>query len=319
MRRAALDIGSGATKIQVSDVDITTGKILNVLFVKRIGVKLREDLSKDLDEKFSLEIQNEMVRAISQLLSEAEAFNPQEYCALATEAFRIAKNANELVDLIKKETDLSVDIISQYEEGVLGLISAASEANIDPNKVVSWDCGGGSFQIATKCDNKYFVYQEKLGSTSFRNALLEIQGKNVNDAENISLNPISQEHVDIGIKFIKDNVTKIPSEIYQKLTEDDIAVLGIGLNPLWSMEDNIKFDKNRLLLEIKQRLNLDDNGVKEKIFSNKQWKEGIPYITSQLILAYGVMDTLQIQQVEFVGTPGGIATGALLYPKYWRN
>ncbi|HXF29092.1 MAG TPA: hypothetical protein VN457_04520, partial [Chlamydiales bacterium] len=48
-RRAAFDIGSGEIKMQVSDVDLTVNKIVNVLLTDTAVVRLRENLVKSLD------------------------------------------------------------------------------------------------------------------------------------------------------------------------------------------------------------------------------------------------------------------------------
>lgn len=172
VRRAAFDIGSGQIKMQISDVDLTTNKIINVLLTDTAYVGLRENLVKSLDGKLSSNIQNKTVEAISELMKKAAPFHPEACHAIATEALRLAKNADALVERIKNETGISVTIVSQEEEGILGFISAVSEADVDPDKVVSWDFGGGSFQITTKCGDHYSVYLGRLGKTPMKNILM---------------------------------------------------------------------------------------------------------------------------------------------------
>ena len=118
VRRTAFDIGSGQIKMQVSDVDLRINKIVNVLLTDTAKVALREDLSKSSDSKLSTEIQNKTVDAISQLMQKAAHFKPEEYHAVATETLRIAKNANTLIERIKKETGLSVSIIPQRRRNI---------------------------------------------------------------------------------------------------------------------------------------------------------------------------------------------------------
>ncbi len=130
-RRVAFDIGSGQIKMQVSDVDLKANKIVNVLLTETVPIALRENLVKNLDGRLSLDIQNKTVDAISALMKKAAPFYPQACHAIATEALRLAKNSDVLVKRIKNETGLAVTIVSQEEEGILGFISAANEADVD--------------------------------------------------------------------------------------------------------------------------------------------------------------------------------------------
>lgn len=317
VRRAAFDIGSGQIKMQVSDVDITVGKIANVLLADSSRVALREDLVKSLDGRFSPEIENKLVQAIKELIRKSEPFHPQSYQAAATESFRLAKNGYALVDRIKKETGLNITIIPQEEEGVLGFISATNEANVNPERVVSWDFGGGSFQITTKCGDQFCVYQGKIGKIPFRNTLLEIQGKDVN--QTLTPNPIYKNDLYRALQFIKKNVQDVPAQILQKLLQPDVIVLGVGINPLWSMENNESYDQERVMQEIKKRLGLDDNAIMMKDSIDKAHKDSAAFVVSNLILAYSLMKTLNIHKVEYVGTQSANAIGTLLSQKYWKD
>ncbi len=315
VRRAAFDIGSGQIKMQVSDIDLTTNKIINVLLTDTAYVGLRENLVKSLDGRLSSDIQNKTVEAISELMKKATPFHPEAYHAIATEALRLAKNGDTLVERIKNEMGMSVTIVSQEEEGILGFISAMSEAHVDPYRAVSWDFGGGSFQITTKCGDHYSVYLGRLGKTPMKNALLKIQGKDLDPTS--SPNPISKLQATQAIQFVKDNIKDIPIELRQKLKQSDVVVLGVGINPLWGMQKSTHYDINRVLQELNCRLNLDDAAIRINDSITADRKEAFPYVVSNLILAYGVMEALDITQVHYVGTQGANAIGALLSPQYW--
>lgn len=315
VRRAAFDIGSGQIKMQISDVGVTVNKIINVLLTDAVYIGLRENLVNSLDGRLSVDIQNKTVEAISELIKKASSFHPETYHAIATEVLRLAKNADALIERIENETGITVTIVSQEEEGILGFISAVSELDVDPDRVVSWDFGGGSFQITTKCNGHYVVYLGRLGIIPMKNALLTIQGRDVGSA--FSPNPISKSQATQAIQFIKENIKDVPVELCQKLNCPDIVVLGVGVNPLWGMQQSTHFSSNRVLKELDGRLNLDDTAIRIKDSISVDLKESFPYIVSNLILAYGVMEALDINQVHYVGTQGANAIGALLSPKYW--
>ena len=313
-RRAAFDIGSAQIKMQVSDVDLKANKIVNVLLTDFATVGLRENIAKNRDGKLSSDIQNKTVDAISELMKKAAPFHPDSYHAVATEALRLAKNNDVLVERIKNETGLPVTIISQEEEGILGFISAVSEADVDLDTAISWDFGGGSFQITTRYKDDYSVYQGRLGKVPIKNALLKIQEKDIEKI--VTPNPISQSEADQAIQFIQENVREIPEELRQKLNRPDVVVLGIGINPLWGMPQSTHFDRERVLEELKSRLNLDDEAIRIK---DSIQKENAAYRVSNLILVYGVMKALDIDQVRYVGTQGANAIGVLLSPQYWQT
>ncbi len=317
VRRAAFDIGSGQIKMQVSDVDLTTNKIVNVLLSDTCYVGLRENLAQSLDGRLSTDIQNKTVIAISKLLEKAAPFHPEAVHAIATESLRLAKNSVDLVERIKNETGMAVTIVSQEEEGILGFISAISEAAVNPDKTVSLDLGGGSFQITAKSGNHYTVYQSKLGKTPLKNALLKIQGKDGDPT--LSPNPITKSQAAQAIQFTKDAIQDVPASLLQKLNDPDVVVLGVGINPLWGMPQSTHFDTTQVLRELKCRLNLDDAAIRIKHSIPEDRKEAYTHVVSNLILAYGVMEALNITKVHYVGTPGANAVGTLLSPKYWKD
>jgi exopolyphosphatase/guanosine-5'-triphosphate,3'-diphosphate pyrophosphatase len=312
-RRAAFDIGSGQIKMQVSDVDVTANKIVNVLLTDHAHVGLREDIAKSLDGRLSSDIQNKTVDAIRELMNKCAPFHPDSYHAIATESFRLTKNNEELLERIKHETGLSVTIISQDDEGILGFISAVSVADVDLERAIAWDFGGGSTQITTRSNDHYCIYQGRFGSVPIKNALIKIQGK---DAAMGSPNPISQSDMEQALQLIEESVKEVPNELRQKLNQSDVVVLGIGINPLWGLPQNTHYDKERMLAELTARLNLDDEavGIKDSI-----QKEYTARRVSNLILVYGMMKALNIDEVHYVGTEGANAIGLLLSPQYWQT
>ncbi|MCE5318396.1 MAG: hypothetical protein LLG04_13680 [Parachlamydia sp.] len=311
VRRAALDIGSGKVKIQVADVDLAANKITQVIFSDNAVVRLREDLNSSLEGRLSLGIQENLFEVISELMKKAAAHQPEAFHGIATEPLRLAKNRDEVLLRIKQETGLSVTVVSQEQEGVIGLITAASQAGVDLDQAVSWDIGGGSFQLATKCGNRFIVFQECLGSVPMKQAVLKIQGKN--PEHHFSPNPISQRDMERSLQFLKTHLHEVPPELYLKLMQPDVVVLGIGIHPLWSF--SVDYEKLQVLRELYRRLNLTD----KQLGAKDGWSQKEAYLVSNLILTYGVMDHAGIQSVQYVGTAAGNAIGVLLSPQYWKN
>lgn len=90
-----------------------------------------------------------MQRAIDTMLFFAQKirlWNPDHVFAIATAAFRNAHNANDLINKIKHETDIHIDIISGVEEAQLIYIGAIHNCRLaEPHLVM--DIGGGSTEF----------------------------------------------------------------------------------------------------------------------------------------------------------------------------
>lgn len=111
----------------------------------------------------------------------------------------------------------------------------------------------------------------------------------------------------------------IPDHLRQKLSHPDVVVLGVGINPLWGMSQSSEFSIQQIVEELENRLDLDDHAIRAKDALPLDRKEAFTHIVSNLVLAYGLMEALDIVQVSYVGTPGANAVGALLSPQYWKR
>lgn len=313
VRRAAFDIGSGQVKMQIADLDLGSDTLVSVLLNENVRIPIREDLDKSLDETISPDFQDRLVSALAGLMEKAEPYLPSAYHAVATEALRLAKNGPQIVEKIKLVTGLTVTIVTQEEEGVLGFVAAVAEAGIDPDSSLVWDQGGGSLQFTIKEGDTYQVYQSKLGKVPFKRALLSIQGR---DRLSNSPNPISKDEFQESLAFIKEQFTDFPEGLKQKLKS--MSVLRIGIHPLWGISDKNCFDKEGLLQLIEEYLTLNDEQICQKNHISPALKETATFIVVNLILAYGIMETLGIDTVRYVGTSGALSTGAMLTPHYWK-
>ena len=93
-RRAAFDIGSGMSKMQVSDVDVATGRVVSTLFAEERSVLFAADW-KGSGERSELsdEIQREGLEVLGALREIARQHEATELRAVATEVFRKAVSA----------------------------------------------------------------------------------------------------------------------------------------------------------------------------------------------------------------------------------
>lgn len=224
-RRAVIDVGSGGTKVLIVDVDVETCEIVNIVLEKTVPVPYQAALEKSEDKCFDELVQSQGLDAfqsIKQLLDEHEV---EAVRAIATEAFRKAKNGSEFANKVYESTGIPLKIISQKDEGLIAYDSALAVTHGDPKQTIVWDIGTGSFQITMKHeDGQYEVFDKGLGAVPFKNEILEnIQHT---DPKNPSV-MTSEEYKQAG-RFARRLARQASRDAKLKIKSKDVEIVGIG-------------------------------------------------------------------------------------------
>ena len=119
MKIAAIDIGSNAARLLINEVkEPKKGKpefvklnLLRIPFRLGIDVFTTGEIGKERKEMVI-----KSMKVFSQLM---EIYDVEHYRACATSAMRDAKNGKEIIDLVKKESGIQIEIISGDEEATL--------------------------------------------------------------------------------------------------------------------------------------------------------------------------------------------------------
>ncbi|MCB0419952.1 MAG: hypothetical protein KDD61_03100 [Bdellovibrionales bacterium] len=306
----AFDIGSGTTKYKVAEVNTCTKKVVRVLFDKGLAVGYKSDLLRQPERRFSKKVQVEGERAIAALLEEGRPFQPEFIVAVATAAFREARNGAEVAKGIQESTKIPVEVISQEREGELGFWAALSQVNLDPNKIVVWDIGGGSLQLTAFDGGKYIIFKSNLASVSLRDWVIEKLKKQ--DIQKIKTpNPIGESH----LKKIQEKVLlethKVPEALRSKLSDSTVEVLGVGGVHYYSIGGQLnKLGEKYHSSEIYPIL-VKGSGLSDQVIGGE-------YASTQIInlaLVKYFMDELKIQKVWPVKANN--ADGLFVHPKYF--
>ncbi|CAE7203872.1 unnamed protein product [Symbiodinium sp. CCMP2592] len=219
LRRAAFDIGSGATKLVIADV--IEGSIQE-LFAKEVPVPFAVDWKQSSDGSLSSAIQEQGVSVLRSLLQECEdrSVAVHERVAVATEVFRKASNGKAYLERVFAELALPVRVLSQDEEAELGFRTAAALAR-SGDSTICWDSGGASFQITTRARaGALETYLGCLGTGVVTSMLVEIQGHSF--AETPSPNPVRAEHAEQLLLDLKRMLPATPSW----LRHGNVAAIG---------------------------------------------------------------------------------------------
>lgn len=161
MKFGAIDIGTNAARLLVGEVEV----VGNHSFVKKISytrVPLR--LGDEVFENgiISTKKATDFSKTIQAFSLIAETFNVKKLRAVATSAMREAINAKEVIAQIKKESDVTIEVISGDEEAklIFGTFFLLDFDKTAPFIVI--DVGGGSTEISV------FENGTRIASKSFQ-------------------------------------------------------------------------------------------------------------------------------------------------------
>jgi exopolyphosphatase/guanosine-5'-triphosphate,3'-diphosphate pyrophosphatase len=166
MRLAAIDIGSNAARLLISDVTINDNKPeFNKVNLVRVPLRLGFDVfeKKEISaEKISMIINT--IKSYKYLL---DAYEVKHIKAAATSAMRDAVNAQEIIDLVEKETGILIEVISGGYEASLIYENHIAE-NMDKEHAYLYiDVGGGSTELTFFAGNK-LVFKESFNIGTIR-------------------------------------------------------------------------------------------------------------------------------------------------------
>ncbi|HTA61068.1 MAG TPA: exopolyphosphatase [Bacteroidia bacterium] len=150
---AAIDIGSNAVRLLFSHVYETKGK---TYFEKeeliRMPVRLGEDTF--LRGEISKPKADKLVATMRGFKELMKVFDIVAYKACATSAMRDAKNGQEIIERVKREADINIEIIDGKTEAET-IFSNHAEEVLDPMKSYLYiDVGGGSVELTLITDRK---------------------------------------------------------------------------------------------------------------------------------------------------------------------
>lgn len=174
MRFAAVDIGSNAVRLLFCQVSSDR----NGLVIKKISlVRLPIRLGEDVFVKGSISEENisKLSKALQAFKLLSDVYDIVDYRVCATSAMREAENSIAVVERIKKETAVKIEVVKGEEEAQLIFDTNLTE-KLDKNKTYMYiDVGGGSTEITI------FLNQKKLASKSFKIGTIRLKNKLVSN------------------------------------------------------------------------------------------------------------------------------------------
>ena len=167
MRLAAIDIGSNASRLLISDV--IQGPQGNMEFIKATLVRVPLRLGFEVFEKG--EISPAKVEKIIKTLKSykllLEVYEVKHLKACATSAMRDAVNAEDIIKKVKAETGIEIKIISGQDEASFIYENHFAENLATDESYLYIDVGGGSTELTFFSDGK-LIFTESFNIGTIR-------------------------------------------------------------------------------------------------------------------------------------------------------
>ncbi len=167
MRLAAIDIGSNAARLLITQVSVddnnkpTFTKLSLVRVPLRLGFDVF-DTGSISSHKIDLLLQT--MKGFSNL---SGAFEVKVMKACATSAMRDASNTTEIISLVKEETGIEIEVISGTDEASLVFENHIAESLDKNHSYLYIDVGGGSTEL-TFFSNNEMIFKESFNIGTIR-------------------------------------------------------------------------------------------------------------------------------------------------------
>lgn len=155
MRLGVLDIGSNTGHLLV--VDAHGGAAPLPAYSFKEPLRLAEHL--DDDGAMSEKGIDALTRFVTDALQLAEDRGSEEMLAFATSAVRDATNSDDVLDRVRKESGVELEVLPGEDEARLTFLAVRRWFGWSSGRLLLFDIGGGSLEIASGCDEAPDVAQ----------------------------------------------------------------------------------------------------------------------------------------------------------------
>ena len=271
---AAIDIGSNAARLLIKKQNPKDSqKKFTKLLLLRVPLRLGFDVfkSQEISEKKAKKLCR-LMKAYRQMML---IYDVDVYRACATSAMRDAKNGTEIIELIKKETNINIEIIEGKEEAKLIYGNHLECMQDRKGNFIYVDVGGGSTEINFISNGELiFTKSYNIGTVRSLSGTVE-----------------------------KDTITKLEADLDKLATQyQEINIIGSGgnINKLYKMAENKDPQNQRVsVAEIQKLYNkLSSLTVAQRIEEFNLNEDRADVIVPVMGLADGIIDALYEEELK---------------------
>jgi exopolyphosphatase/guanosine-5'-triphosphate,3'-diphosphate pyrophosphatase len=167
VRLAAIDIGSNAARLLISDVIPGPQAIPEFIKVALVRVPLRLGFDVFDMGEISPAKTDKIIKTIKSYKLLLEIYEVKHLRACATSAMRDASNGNSIIKRVKEETGIQINIISGREEASFIYENHVAENMAADESYLYIDVGGGSTELTFFSDGK-LIFKESFDIGTIR-------------------------------------------------------------------------------------------------------------------------------------------------------
>jgi exopolyphosphatase / guanosine-5'-triphosphate,3'-diphosphate pyrophosphatase len=237
---AAIDIGSNAGRLLIGNVvEQKDGTTVKKFSLTRVPLRLGEDVFTE-NKKISGAKIKMLVKTLRAYKLLMDVYEIEAYRACATSAMREASNRKEVLEIVKKETGIKLEVIDGEEEADL-IFSTINTLDLPKNKSYLYiDVGGGSTEV-TLLENGI-----KKASKSFKIGTIRMLKGKVSDEAWLklkdwvkTLNPEHKEILAVGTGGNINRILKINgSDEHNEINYSDIKRIQASVSS-YTLEDRV--------------------------------------------------------------------------------
>jgi exopolyphosphatase / guanosine-5'-triphosphate,3'-diphosphate pyrophosphatase len=147
MKLAAIDIGSNAARLLITEVIVEEGRLPNYVKLVLLRVPLRLGFDVFETGKISPRKIEKLSKTMSAFKILLDVYEVAKYRICATSAMRDALNAHEVVESVFQEAGLRITVISGEEEAALIYENHVADGMDISESYLYIDVGGGSTEL----------------------------------------------------------------------------------------------------------------------------------------------------------------------------
>jgi exopolyphosphatase/guanosine-5'-triphosphate,3'-diphosphate pyrophosphatase len=148
VRLGVLDVGSNTVHLLV--VDAHRGAHPTPMSSEKTVLRLAEQL--DDDGQLTRTGADQLVRAVAATKASAQRMGCAELMAFATSAVREAGNSSEVLDRVRRETGVDLQVLSGEDEARYTFLAVRRWYGWSAGRLLCLDIGGGSLELAVGVD-----------------------------------------------------------------------------------------------------------------------------------------------------------------------
>lgn len=301
MRLGVLDVGSNTLHFQVMDAHHGSAPLAYQSFKEEIRLAEYLTESGDLSQR-GLET---LLRTLTKLKNDARDIQLDDILAFATSAIREAGNSEEVLEIVRRETGIDLQVLSGPDEARFTFLAVRRWVGWSAGDVVLLDIGGGSLEIATGAqENPNYCTSVMLGANRMTRQFL-------------SGDPFSEKSLNKLRDHIRETLSPLQAEVGDNHNRTAIGtsktfrtLRRIQQNYLPELGDSLTSDGLRTIVPRLSKMTQSQRAALPGVSSSRAVQ-----IVAGAIVAEETMSTLGIEKI--VQCPWALREGIVLQRLDW--